>query len=151
MYTFKRGFTLIELLVVIAIIGILASVVLVSLNSARGKGQVSAIKANIDSIRTQAEVVYDSTNSYATVCANGNVVAALAQVSGNNGGTAATCTNSAAGWAVSATLPSSVGGYWCADSTGVAKGTQGTGTTAYTAQTGAGTAGTTDATDITCN
>jgi len=60
-----RGFTLIELLVVIAIIGILSSVVLASLNTARNKGADTAVKSNLAGARAQAELFYDANgNNY---------------------------------------------------------------------------------------
>ncbi len=61
---FKKGFTLIELLVVVAIIGILASVVLASLNSARNKGKDAAIQAQLSNMRGQAELYYSTNGTY---------------------------------------------------------------------------------------
>ena len=62
--TSSRGFTLIELLVVIAIIGILSSVVLASLNSARQKSRDARRIADVKQIQTAFELYYDANQSY---------------------------------------------------------------------------------------
>ncbi len=131
----KKGFTLIELLVVIAIIGILSSVVLASLNTARAKGADAAIKSNLANARAEAEIFYDSAtpSTYSGVCAltGNNVIGDSVTAAGSAGGasyavsntanvtaTVAVCHDAAGGWAAAA--PLKAGGAWCVDSTGVA-------------------------------
>ena len=66
-YRSTRGFTLIELLVVIAIIGLLSSVVLASLNTARVKGLDAQRRSNLLSVQTALELyATDHNGNYPT-------------------------------------------------------------------------------------
>ncbi len=134
-----RGFTLIELLVVIAIIGVLATVVIGSVNSARVKGADAAIKGNISNVRASAEVIYDETTTgYQTVCATTSktydgvlaagqaylpattVAASTAGAAVSTSTTVATaCSSNSVSWAAVTLLKSGAGSTaWCADSAG---------------------------------
>jgi type II secretion system protein G len=64
-----KGFTLIELLVVIAIIGILATVVLVSLNSARSKSRDARRVSDLRQIALALEMYSSENGGYPAVSA----------------------------------------------------------------------------------
>jgi len=136
MKNLKKGFTLIELLVVVAIIGILASVVLASLNTARAKGADAAVKADMANIRAQAEIWYDDngnkyndTKTTAANCTDGatftgmfndpNIKAAIAQIKTQAAAVAVCNTDNVDGqkWAISVTALKG-GGPWCVDNSG---------------------------------
>jgi len=155
MKRFNRGFTLIELLVVIAIIGILSSIVLASLNTARGKGADAAIKSNLAGIRAQAEILYDNNGSYSGLCTDANVVAAITAAKNAAGVTAATnntlttagsnttatchIDGSNSNWAIEVPLKTDNTKGWCVDNSGASD---------YTNTTDTGHLA---ASDVTCN
>lgn len=123
----NKGFTLIELLVVVAIIGILSSVVLASLNTARTKGKAAAVQASMTSLRAQAELGVGSAGTYLIDLCNqpGTTTGGLQTLlnaTTATGGTAMACgQNTAIGvapsaWGAEITLPT--GTFFCVDSTG---------------------------------
>lgn len=127
MNTKTKGFTLIELLVVIAIIGILSSVVLASLNTARNKGTDAAIKAEMSNVRAGMEVFYDGSSTYVGGTSSSAVTSSwtsMAAKATSVGGTA-----SSTGYAVYAQLKSDSTKYFCISSSGEATTTSATPTT----------------------
>lgn len=142
MVNFKKGFTLIELLVVVAIIGILASVVLVTMSGTRNKGGDAAVKANLRTIQNQSEIFFlNNSNLYlpsggatftiatcpaysasgTNMLARDSTIAAAIAEAVNRGGNGSSCYNSSGVWAVAVGLRSSATASWCVDSAGVSK------------------------------
>ena len=73
----KKGFTLVELLVVIAIIGILSSVAVVNLNSARTKARTAAALASLSGLMPAVTLCHDDSlqlqsNGANVMCAGDN-------------------------------------------------------------------------------
>lgn len=61
---FKNGFTLIELLVVIALIGILSTLVLANLNSARERSRDVQRKSDLRNIQTALRLYYNDVGGF---------------------------------------------------------------------------------------
>ena len=126
-----RGFTLIELLVVIAIIGILASIVMVSMSGATAKAKDARVKGDLAQARALAQMIYDSDTNYTALCASSSALASSgtygtqlgiiqADVVSNGSSTipstVVNCVTSTTAYCVSAALEG--GRYYCVDSAG---------------------------------
>lgn len=104
----------IVIIIMIAIIGILSSVVLASLSTARNKGKIAALQADMSLLRVRAETyAVENKESYAGFCKLPEVGALQKHIPE---GLTYTCNDSEKAWAISVPVPS-LKAYGCVDST----------------------------------
>jgi len=132
----KKGFTLIELLVVIAIIGILASIVMISMSGASNQAKDARIQGDLTQVRSLAELIHNDDSSYADVCTStggwglssadtnygSQLVVIQTDIDSQQGlssyGSRTICIESASAYCVSARLVSDTSQWFCVDSVG---------------------------------
>jgi len=137
----NTGFTLIELLIVVAIIGLLASITMGYLSSARKKGDDTAVKTNLHTVSTGSEIFYLNNNNSYLPTGGVNVTGTCSTVYNTPGtdmfskdkaifdaiaeavkrGNGSACYNNADFWAVAVGLSLTDNTSWCVDNQGSAK------------------------------
>ncbi len=111
---FQTGFTLIELLVVISIIGLLASIVLVSLSGARNRAKDARVMGDMAQLRNIAEVFQGNQATYTGLCANTDVTTLQTDITAQ-GGTSFNCQVAAAGTSYCIEVQLNSTKWWCVD------------------------------------
>lgn len=120
-----RGFTLIELLVVIAIMGILASLMLTSLGKSRDKAKGAAIREELTTMRTSAELYRSKHGDFTTGdCGDTNtgmwededINRVVMAIKSNAVGGEVICLSDGGNWALSTVSPDSPNNIICIDS-----------------------------------
>jgi uncharacterized RDD family membrane protein YckC len=102
------------LLPIVLVFGVLSSVVLVSLNSARMKGNDGMIKSSLAGSKSASEYYYDKAGSYTGFCADEDMSSLKELFTSRS--TSLECNDSAGAWAAAAKLSDKT--TFCVDSTG---------------------------------
>ncbi|MCX6738197.1 MAG: type II secretion system protein [Candidatus Parcubacteria bacterium] len=126
-YSIKRkGFTIVELLIVVAIIGILTTIVLVSLREASDRARNTKIITSVTQIRKVAEDMYiQEPSGFGNLCLTGELNIARTDILGilkddieKYGGSNIVCYSSKYSFCVSTLLGGDTTKYFCIDSDG---------------------------------